>query len=168
MGVVEVSFNDFITSFEWNWGSGSTQETPLPGEKISENNAGNTDGQVNFTLLSRNSFFGNDQTAILDSIAGSASNASPIYLYFRSGTRNYFRQKVEAAYYYSSEQYYTFVGRTEHLIGTTPRLSSSEDWVINTAGVEYVSPTGSGVNGSFTAQSGEIITVVDGIITSIV
>ena len=41
------------------------------------------------------------------------------------------------------------------------------DWEINVAAVSYIPPTGSGVNGSFTAASGETITVVNGIITSI-
>ena len=171
LGAVDISFDDFVTSFQWNWISivgGPGPSRPTSGERIIEENGSSDDGQANFSLINKDSFFGNDQSVLLDAIVTNADPDAPIYLYFRAGTRDYFRQRVEGAHYYSVDSYYAIVGRTEHLLGPVTTLSNTLDWVINTAGVEYVAPTGSGVNGAFVAQTGEVITVVDGIITSIV
>jgi hypothetical protein len=170
LGVVDVSFDDFITSFQWNWTTivgGPGESRPTSGERIINDNTGADDGQANFSLINKDSFFGFDQSVLLDALVTNADPDNPVYLYFRSGTRDYFRQRVEGAHYYAVDSYYAIAGRTEHLLGPVATLSNAVDWVINTAAVEYVSPTGSGVNGAFVAQNGEVITVVDGIITSI-
>ena len=165
-GRVQVSFDNFVTSFEFDWGNNSADERPSAGEFVTEIVGNTSDGQSNFSLISGDSSFANDQNDFLSAVLSSSSPSNPSYIYFKAGTGSFYRQTVEGAHYYVTDNYYTFVGRTEFLLGAGTGLGALP-WEINVAAVSYVPPTGSGVNGSFTAASGETITVVNGIITSI-
>ena len=138
---------------------------PIAREFVSDDPSQNDGGQAYYIVIHKESFFGNDQSELLDSLTAAADPLNPTYLYFKGGNLRYDSFRIDAAYYYSTEEYYVFVGQSLNVVGTGDFPIDS--LLVNVFGLQYVPPTGSGVNGSFVAQSGETITVTDGIITSI-
>ena len=119
-GVVQLSFDNFVTLFEFDWGNNSPDSRPGAGEFVTEVTGNTSDAQTNFSLISGDSSFANEQNEFLSAVLSSASPSNPSYIYFKAGTGSFFRQTVEGAHYYVTDNYYTFVGRTEFLLGAGP------------------------------------------------
>ena len=168
-GKVQVSFDDFTSYFEWEFGEAQTHPYPsFPGTFTIEDTTATFDRQSNYSFINKRSFFDNDQSDFLDAVVASANESNDsVYLYFQINPKTFFRQRVDQAYFYSDLNFYVFAGRTEPLIGSTNTVGSS-DWQINVAGIEYVPITGNSVSGAFSSSDNKRITVVNGIITSII
>lgn len=168
-GKVQVSFDDFNSFYEWNLADATSHPYPsFSGTFTVENTAGTFDRQTNFLLINKRSFFNFNQTDFLDAVVASANAENdPVYIYFQIDPKSFFRQRVDQGYFYSDLNFYVFTGRTEPLIGSTNEVGSS-DWQINVAAIEYVPPIGNSVNGTFSSADGKLITVTNGIITSII
>lgn len=168
-GKVQVSFDDFTSFFEWEFGEASQHPYPsFPGTFTVEDTTATFDRQTNFSFLNGTSFFGNDQRDFLDALVTSANESSnSVYIYFQINPKTFFRQRIDQAYYYSDLNFYVFAGRTEPLIGSTNTIGSS-DWQVNVASIEYVPPIGNSVSGSFGTTDNKVVNVTNGLITSII
>ena len=156
----------------WDYNVASNHPYPTSGEyQVEDASAGATiDGEVNFSIIHRDSVEGNNQSAFLDAIVSNAG--ANTFINFKITTTvpspqvKFIRQRIDQAFYYADTQYYAFLGRTETLLGSGAVTDGAFFWDINVDGIQYVNPP-TGVSGTFTAQSGETITVTNGIITTI-
>ena len=136
---------------------------PASGEIVIEDpTQPNAQGQTNFTLINKTSYFGNDQSGLLDAIV--ADPNANFALQFKPGQDTFCRQNVAQGHYYSDGDYYAFVGETENILGNAS--VEALYWDVNTAAIQYVNVP-SGVSGSFVTNAGVTVTVVDGLITGI-
>ena len=166
IGQVELDIDPgFSDPRSWQYTTSGPFGYPIAREFVSDDPSQNDGGQAYYIVIHKESFFGNDQSELLDSLTAAADPLNPTFLYFKGGNLRYDSFRIDAAYYYSTEEYYVFVGQSLNVVGTGDFPIDS--LLVNVFGLQYVPPTGSGVNGSFVAQSGETITVTNGIITSI-
>ena len=167
LGNVEISIDDFVSFKTWQWDNSSNpvQVYPTAGEYVCDVVSNNEGQQSYFLIIHKDSFFGVDQSSLFDALTAAADPLNPVYLYYKGSNLRYDTFRIDSAHYYADTEYYAFVGLSQNLINPGPFPVGSI--LVSTTGIEYVPPTGSGVNGSFVAGS-QVIQVVDGIITSIV
>jgi len=163
---ISTSFFTPPTTSTWTLNTAANYPTLVSGQFLQEDptQPQSVNGQSNFSIISRTSIFGNDQSGYLDTVADNAAPLSTVFIYFKSTQDRFDRQEVLTGYFYSDTDTYVFAGGTENVIGTGSLDGAF--WDVSVAGVQYVNPL-TGFTGTFTNGDGNTVTVTNGIITGI-